>query len=153
MPLPAERSIADVWSALGGELKPSLDLVAIAPLDPAYREPAAAPVLEGPTLGVGGPGLGRESVSRAGHGGAAGRGTPLSPADEHAQEEWITGGRIGVPRPQPTERATGTAAKPSRRRRGTSATDEADEDGTREELALETIGGGRIVRVRGIPRP
>ena len=33
LPPPADRSIADVWSALGGELKPSLDLVVTAPMD------------------------------------------------------------------------------------------------------------------------
>ena len=31
-PASQERSLADVWSALGGELKPSLDLVVIAPI-------------------------------------------------------------------------------------------------------------------------
>jgi hypothetical protein len=30
-PLPKDRQLSDIWSALGGELKPSLDLVVIAP--------------------------------------------------------------------------------------------------------------------------
>ncbi|HEY8338358.1 MAG TPA: DUF4255 domain-containing protein [Egibacteraceae bacterium] len=34
LPLPPERSISDVWSALGGEMKPSLDLVVTAPFPP-----------------------------------------------------------------------------------------------------------------------
>lgn len=34
LPLPPERSISDVWSALGGEMKPSLDLVVTAPVPP-----------------------------------------------------------------------------------------------------------------------
>ena len=33
MPPPEDRALSDVWSALGGELKPSLDLVVIAPFD------------------------------------------------------------------------------------------------------------------------
>ncbi|MFG2290177.1 DUF4255 domain-containing protein [Streptomyces sp. NPDC048595] len=45
---PAEsRSIADIWSALGGELKPSLDVVITVPfpVSPAYE--VAPPVTEG----------------------------------------------------------------------------------------------------------
>src|SRR5712692_11535626 len=33
LPPPQDRSISDVWSALGGELKPSLDLVVNAPFE------------------------------------------------------------------------------------------------------------------------
>ncbi|RSS80268.1 DUF4255 domain-containing protein [Streptomyces sp. WAC06614] len=44
------RSLAEIWSALGGELKPSLDVVVTAPF-PAYPEyDAGPPVTEG--LGV-----------------------------------------------------------------------------------------------------
>ncbi|MGP4002764.1 DUF4255 domain-containing protein [Streptomyces sp. 8N706] len=40
------RSLAEIWSALGGELKPSLDLVITIPM-PSYPEyPAGPPVLE-----------------------------------------------------------------------------------------------------------
>jgi hypothetical protein len=47
-----DRSIADVWSAMGGELKPSLDLVVTAPLDIARSIEAGPPVLEEPRLAV-----------------------------------------------------------------------------------------------------
>lgn len=41
------RSLAEIWNALGGELKPSLDLVVTAPF-PAFPEyPAGPPVTEG----------------------------------------------------------------------------------------------------------
>lgn len=54
LPPPEDRSFADVWSALGGELKPSLDLVVTAP--PSDRRirlgagagravPTAAPIM------------------------------------------------------------------------------------------------------------
>ncbi|WP_034086995.1 DUF4255 domain-containing protein [Streptacidiphilus albus] len=50
---PAEsRSLADIWSALGGELKPSLDVVITAPF-PAYPEyDAGPPVTEGAAVRV-----------------------------------------------------------------------------------------------------
>lgn len=44
---PAEsRSIADIWSALGGELKPSLEVVVVAPMPVSASYPVAPPVLE-----------------------------------------------------------------------------------------------------------
>ncbi len=46
LPLPADRNISDVWSALGGELKASLDLVVTAPFDTRRRRPSGPPVLE-----------------------------------------------------------------------------------------------------------
>jgi hypothetical protein len=46
------RSLAEIWSALGGELKPSLDVVITAPF-PAFRElPAGPPVTEGAAVRV-----------------------------------------------------------------------------------------------------
>lgn len=47
---PAEsRSIADIWSALGGELKPSLEVVVIVPVPVSPDYEVAPPVLE-PTV-------------------------------------------------------------------------------------------------------
>jgi hypothetical protein len=40
LPPSESRSLADLWSALGGELKPSLDLVVTAPLALPGRVPA-----------------------------------------------------------------------------------------------------------------
>ena len=50
IPPPQDRAISDVWSALGGELKPSLDLVVIAPFEAGVLVPAAKLVLEEPRL-------------------------------------------------------------------------------------------------------
>ncbi|MFF5846090.1 DUF4255 domain-containing protein [Streptomyces massasporeus] len=48
------RSLAEIWSALGGELKPSLDLVITAPF-PAYPEyDAGPPVTEGAAVRMNG---------------------------------------------------------------------------------------------------
>jgi hypothetical protein len=50
LPVPADRNIADVWSAMGGELKPSLDLIVTAPLDIDRSLAAGPPVQEVPFL-------------------------------------------------------------------------------------------------------
>ena len=52
LPPPQDRSLSDVWSALGGELKPSLDLTVIAPLLPERAADAGAPVKAEPVLAM-----------------------------------------------------------------------------------------------------
>lgn len=42
----ANRSVSDLWSAVGGEMKPSLDLVLLVPLAPATTYVAGPPVHE-----------------------------------------------------------------------------------------------------------
>lgn len=44
LPPPEDRGFADVWSALGGELKPSLDVVIATPVDTGQRRDAGPPV-------------------------------------------------------------------------------------------------------------
>ncbi|QMU77659.1 DUF4255 domain-containing protein [Streptacidiphilus sp. PB12-B1b] len=46
MPPAESRSLADIWSALGGELKPSLDVVITAPIPVSPEYPAGPPVTE-----------------------------------------------------------------------------------------------------------
>ena len=53
LPPPEDRAFADVWSALGGELKPSLDVVVTAPLLTARRFETGPPVTEPLHLGAG----------------------------------------------------------------------------------------------------
>jgi hypothetical protein len=55
LPPTEDRSIADVWSAMGGELKPSLDLVVTAPMNIERSIAAGPPVLEEPRLTLLGP--------------------------------------------------------------------------------------------------
>ena len=50
LPPPEDRAFADVWSALGGELKPSLDLVVFAPMWTGREYPAGPPVKDGLTI-------------------------------------------------------------------------------------------------------
>jgi hypothetical protein len=47
LPPPEDRALSDVWSALGGELKPSLDLVVYAPFDLEREIRIGPPVTEG----------------------------------------------------------------------------------------------------------
>jgi hypothetical protein len=54
LPPPEDRSFADVWSALGGELKPSLDVVVCVPTDTGQRPETGPPVTEPPRVSVGG---------------------------------------------------------------------------------------------------
>jgi hypothetical protein len=167
LPTPPERSIADVWSALGGELKPSLDLIAIAPLDPAWSEGAAAAVLEEPTIGVGGPGIAAEGLRRGTRGGRGrhGRGGPLGPGDQAIQAELIGGSSIGIRGLAGRPAAEAAHPGPGRRRKGAAAEGggeavegggEAGEGGAGEARGTPdaaALGPGRIVRVRGISRP
>jgi hypothetical protein len=52
LPVGPDRNIADVWSAMGGELKPSLDLIVTAPLDIERSLEVGPPVQEAPFLDV-----------------------------------------------------------------------------------------------------
>ncbi len=67
-PPPQDRSISDVWSALGGELKPSLDLVVNAPFEVKRATPAGPPVLEEPKFAITRPDGETEQPSRRGKG-------------------------------------------------------------------------------------
>ena len=52
-PPPEERSISEVWTALGGELKPSLDLACLMPVDVFGLRAVGPPVLEPVRLRLG----------------------------------------------------------------------------------------------------
>lgn len=52
VPPPESRSIADIWSALGGELKPSLDVVITVPFPVTPTYEVAPPVTEGAAVVV-----------------------------------------------------------------------------------------------------
>jgi hypothetical protein len=119
IPPPEDRALSDTWSALGGELKPSLDLVVIAPFDLARDLPAGPPVLESPRLRVGTGVLNpvrradeAATPAAAGKGtrrrGAAGRAASGDASPDGAERQ--AGGRAGTP---PGEAAAGTA--PGRR--------------------------------------
>jgi hypothetical protein len=61
-----DRSLADIWSALGGELKPSLDVVVTAPVVISQNAYYGPPVLAGPTIGLASTGGAEESATGRG---------------------------------------------------------------------------------------
>ncbi len=80
LPPPEDRALSDVWSALGGELKPSLDLVVTAPFD-LDRTFVAGPEITQPLVAVLSDGETTETAGGADHVGdgrpaAAAAGTP-----------------------------------------------------------------------------
>jgi hypothetical protein len=64
IPPPEDRALSDVWSALGGELKPSLDLVVITPVDLDRTTGTAVPVSAPPVVEVGADGIPPERAGR-----------------------------------------------------------------------------------------
>ncbi len=66
LPPPEDRSFADVWTALGGELKPSLDIVVSAPVDAAAALAAGPPAREGLSVDLSGVD-GDQTDDRVGH--------------------------------------------------------------------------------------
>lgn len=65
LPPPEDRALSDVWSALGGELKPSLDLVVTTPIDVTRFVEAATLVDTPPRFNWSGAGDQPESVQQA----------------------------------------------------------------------------------------
>jgi hypothetical protein len=88
LPPPQDRSLSDVWTALGGELKPSLDLVVTAPVVDSRMEAAGPPVLEEPKIRVNG-----EATARRAPKSAAKTETP-APA---IPDETVVGGKAPQP--------------------------------------------------------
>jgi hypothetical protein len=82
LPPPEDRALSDVWTALGGELKPSLDLVITAPVDSRHVEPVGPPVLEDPRISIDG------TPARSRRRGAA----PEEPAERPHAEELVHAG-------------------------------------------------------------
>ncbi|HYM49496.1 MAG TPA: DUF4255 domain-containing protein [Candidatus Limnocylindrales bacterium] len=78
LPPREDRSISDVWTAMGGELKPSLDLVVNMPLIITQQAPFGPPVREEPRIEVARPDGETESVSGRRRGKPAAKPRPLT---------------------------------------------------------------------------
>jgi hypothetical protein len=134
LPPPQDRSISDVWSALGGELKPSLDLVVNAPVEEQLVAPAGPPVLEEPRFTVSRPGAGVERV----------KAKPASRARKSAE-------------PGPASRAH-AEGQPAPEQGSAPTSEPAPEPPRLRAIQEETIRSGReqqpgrVVRMRGLPR-
>ncbi|MDP8969063.1 MAG: DUF4255 domain-containing protein [Actinomycetota bacterium] len=130
LPLGPNRSLADVWNALGGELKPSLDLIITAPFGGRLGH-VGPPVLEGPYLRLLGPdGQPLERV----------RPRPQEAESEVALEQIMTEETVDGGRFSRGKTAEAADRKPQK---------VDGEDGKTEQ---EEWGLGRRVTIRTIPR-
>lgn len=118
LPPPEDRGFADVWSALGGELKPSIDVVVIAPVNTGQQFPLGPPVTSGPRFSFSGSGgfPTNESVAMSfDHGSAQPVGTSEGRAT--ADDAAASTGRDELPE------AMARAGKPAQRIGGASTRD------------------------------
>lgn len=92
LPPPPDRSLSDVWNALGGELKPSLDLVVTAPFATERTLQIGPPVTEEPRVRFADDGDAREEVARQR------RASPPASEREPVAAEEIRGGRTDAGR-------------------------------------------------------
>jgi hypothetical protein len=76
LPPPEDRALSDVWSAMGGELKPSLDLVALVAVDARGPAAVAPPVRESPRFDIEAPEGRSETATRRPAPAAAGGAEP-----------------------------------------------------------------------------
>lgn len=118
-----DRSLADVWSALGGELKPSLDVVVIAPILVTRAAPYGPPVRSGPTIGLGSQGEpellasganGNGASGRAGRKGKPGAAVATATPAETEDDEGSVGGRVlelVPPAPDPSKPTPGMSLR------------------------------------------
>jgi uncharacterized protein DUF4255 len=127
LPPPQDRSISDVWSALGGELKPSLDLVVNTPVALRRARPAPPPVLEEPKIVVTRPDAEAETAAAGGRGKGKAAGRPVgTPGAGGAREGRLKPGEPLTPAMMPLQEETVYSGKEKR--------------------------PGRILRMRGAPR-
>jgi hypothetical protein len=146
-PPPQDRSLSDVWSALGGELKPSLDLVVVAPFTVMRAEEAGPPVREVPRL----------SLADATEDGEDGEEAAGARAGGRGRRGRATAGEAGA-EPTPAEKAAGDTGRTPLE---AAAESTAYVPGTlpgevAQDVAIQPGGKGRpgrIVRVRGVRRP
>ena len=132
LPPPQDRSISDIWTALGGELKPSLELVVVAPLETHFPIHVGPQLTEPPVFGV-----------RRANPEVSARNRPVLP---------------GVPpRPVP-EREPEPAAKGRKGKKAPAATapvapaEPGFDPLPEEDVAMSADGTGRTFRMQGLPR-
>jgi hypothetical protein len=137
LPPPQDRSLSDVWSALGGELKPSLDLVVNAPFEIKVAIPAGPPVLEEPKFTFAG--ADGETDQAAGSAARAARGRRGTAAGADARPVGAPGpgGPKASGRLKPGEPANKPGVPPDQ--------EELIRSGKEKQP-------GRILRIRGINR-
>lgn len=147
LPPPQDRSISDIWTALGGELKPSLELVVVAPLETYFPIHVGPPLTEPPVFGL-----------RRAEGEVVERNRPEIPgvARRPAREQ------VEATPAGKAKKAKAPAGKARGRRAPADTTmpeawDEVDEHVISDPLPEEALvmgedGTGRVFRMQGLPR-
>jgi hypothetical protein len=97
IPPPEDRALSDTWSALGGELKPSLDLVVTAPIDARGLTDVGPLVLETPRISLKGRAGQSEEARRRGRRSGPGTGEEQEGDDVAVPDETVTGGKDPEP--------------------------------------------------------
>ena len=90
-----DRSLADVWSALGGELKPSLDVVVIAPIMVNRAAPYGPPVRTTASIGLAAQGEPEQFTGGNGKGKGGKRGNADAPVTVAATADVEDDGSVG----------------------------------------------------------
>jgi hypothetical protein len=124
LPPPQDRSISDIWTALGGELKPSLELVVVAPLETYFPIHVGPPLTEPPIFGV-----------RRAQGDVVNRNRPEIP------------GVPPRPEPEPAGKGKAKVAAPAAAPNG-----DGSDPLPQEDLAMGEDETGRVFRMQGLPR-
>lgn len=106
LPPPEDRAFADVWSALGGELKPSLDLVVTTPMDTGQRRHTGPPVQAPIQLTTGGkdgwPGSETKTIPAGGDDAVPASGSAGDSADQSSART-PPGSKAAAPAGKPTK--------------------------------------------------
>jgi hypothetical protein len=98
LPPAEDRSISELWTALGGELKPSLDLVVTAPIDSGRAVEAGPAVLEEPRFVIAAAAVAaEEKAPTRGRRARRGRDEAVAEAPPPPTEDVVTGGREKEP--------------------------------------------------------
>jgi hypothetical protein len=159
MPPTEDRSLSDVWSALGGELKPSLDLVLTAAVAFEPTTDIAPPVLEVPTVVLRGSDheeAGRGEVSSGGRNASGRHGVQRGNADSRGDGPAYGRGRAEADRGNrgddgPARKGGGRGRRNTGPAGGGDAAGAADDGGQSADRpgAESTVRrGGRVVTVR-----
>lgn len=155
LPPTQDRSLSDVWSALGGELKPAVDLRVTAPLEAGRSYETGPPTMEGPSLWVEADAAketksGRPSTRRRKGADTAEADAPafvantLPPGLRH-----LTGAEADAARAEAAARGASAADDLTLGRR---AHPDPDHEGGEIVTAGTTARPGRTLRVRPMPR-
>jgi hypothetical protein len=137
VPPPQDRSISDIWTALGGELKPSLDIVVMAPCVTGRDYHIGPPLVEPPMVGLRAADPAVVSRTKVGSDGKI-----VPPQTD------------GAPKPEPRRRkGKGAPADTTMAEAWDEPDDHTITDPQPEEfLSASEDGGGRVFKVQGVPR-